>query len=77
MMVDNIIEALDAGDKCWITFKSMTSDTKYTRLYEGSCYPSNGDKMLVVNVETKELEDIEKKTIIEWQRSSTLVKNNS
>tara|TARA_X000001382_G_scaffold7081_1_gene5453 strand:+ start:1356 stop:1595 length:240 start_codon:yes stop_codon:yes gene_type:complete len=69
MMGDNIIQALDRGERCWITFKSMTSDAEYTHLYEGSCYPSNGDKLLVVNVDTKELEDIEKASIIGWQRS--------
>jgi hypothetical protein len=69
MMVDNILKALDKGDECWITFRSMTSDTEHTHLYKGSRYPSNGDKLLVVNVRTKELEDIQKESIIGWQRS--------
>ena len=72
-MTENIIEALDRGERCWITFKSMTSDTEHTHLYKGSCYPSNGDKMLVVNVETEELEDIEKSSIISWTKIDSVI----
>ena len=72
-MADDIVQALDGGAMCWITFKSMTSDTEHTHLYKGSCYPSNGDKMLVVNVETEELEDIEKISIISWTKIDPVI----
>ena len=66
MMVDNLIKALDREGKCWITFESMTSDTEHTNLYEKSGLPSKGDKLIVVNVKTGALEDIDKESIIGW-----------
>jgi len=66
MMVDNLIKTLDREGKCWITFKSMTSDTEHTNLYEKSGLPSKGDKLIVVNAKTKALEDIDKESIIGW-----------
>ena len=67
-MIDNIIRALDVDGKCWITFKSMTSDAQHTHLYEKSGLPSKGDKLIVVNAETRALEDIEKKSIFGWSK---------
>ena len=68
MMIDNIIRALDVDGKCWITFKSMTSDAQHTHLYEKSGLPSKGDKLIVVNADTRALEDIEKKSIFGWSK---------
>ena len=68
MMIDNIIRALDVDGKCWITFKSMTSDAQHTHLYEKSGLPSKGDKLIVVNADTRALEDIEKTSIFGWSK---------
>ena len=68
MMIDNIIRALDIDGKCWITFKSMTSDAQYTYLYEKSGLPCKGNKLRVVNAETSALEDIEKESIFGWSK---------
>ncbi len=69
MMVDNILRVLEEDDKCWITFKSMTSNAEHTHLYRKSGLPSKGNKLIVINVETEKLEDLEKESIIRWGRA--------
>ena len=69
MMVDNILRVLEEDDKCWITFKSMTSNAEHTHLYRKSIFPSNGNKLIVINVETERVEDLEKESIIRWGRA--------
>jgi|AOAMet1_04_M0_20_1038515.scaffolds.fasta_scaffold57435_1 hypothetical protein len=69
MMVDNILTVLEEDDKCWITFKSMTSNAEHTHLYRKSGLPSKGNKLIVINVETDTFEDLEKDSIIRWGRA--------
>ena len=69
MIVDNILKVLEEDDKCWITFKSMTSNAEHTHLYRKSIFPSNGNKLIVINVETERVEDLEKESIIRWGRA--------
>jgi len=69
MMVDNILRVLEEDGKCWITFKSMTSNAEHTHLYRKSIFPSKGNKLIVINVETEKLEDLEKESIIRWGRA--------
>lgn len=68
-MVDNILKVLEEDEKCWITFKSMTSNAEHTHLYKKSGFPSKGNKLIVINVETDKLEDLEKDSIIRWGRT--------
>jgi hypothetical protein len=75
MMVDNILEILEEDDKCWITFKSMTSSTEHTRLYRKSGLPSKGNKLIVINAETSAFEDIEKESIVSWRRADLILGN--
>ena len=70
MIVDNILKVLEEDDKCWITFKSMTSNAEHTHLYRKSTFPSNGNKLIVINVETERVEDLEKDSIIRWGRAN-------
>ena len=76
MMVDNILKVLEEDEKCWITFKSMTSTAEYTHLYRKSDFPSKGNKLVVINAETGTLEDIEKDSIIRWGRADFVHKKN-
>ena len=71
MNIDELSKALAVG-KCYIKYKSVTSDKIHEGTYTligGYNSPSNhySDKVVAVSVETNMYEDIVKDSIIEWK----------
>lgn len=68
VLVDNIVRMMQRDGLVWIRFKSMNSDKSYKKLYK-PCDATplhRGNKLVVIDAETGEYEDIEKSTIIGW-----------
>lgn len=71
MNITELTKALAVG-KCYIKYKSVTSDKIHEGIYTligGYNSPSNhySDKVVAVSVETNMYEDIVKDSIIEWK----------
>ncbi len=71
MNIDELSKALAVG-KCYIKYKSVTSDKIHEGTYTligGYNSPSNhySDRLVAVSTETNMYEDIVKDSIIEWK----------
>ena len=71
MNIDELSKALAVG-KCYIKYKSVTSDKIHEGTYTligGYNSPSNhySDKVVAVSTETNMYEDIVKDSILEWK----------
>ena len=68
IMVTHIVNMIQRDGFVWIRFRSMNSNRSYKKLYK-PCDATpfhKGDKLVVVDAETGEYEDIEKSTIVGW-----------